>query len=440
MLRIQTERGCKVSFSFQQLASLGCLVAATLLISPVSSYAQSGGQKRDVVVDTKTPSSLLAQKTGNYFALIVGINDYQRLPHLSTPRNDAQELASVLSDQFGFKTQLLLDATRDQILKALDGYRRTLGESDNLLIYYSGHGYFDKETGQAYWAPVDAGLDTFARWIITTEITATAKAVPARHVLVISDSSYSGMITLDARHPTPSDRANYLEKMLQTKSRDVMSSGGDEPVADSDASDHSSHRSVFANVLLQNLSQFPSNEFTAEQLFTQIKEQVAARARQVPSYNPIRDSLHEGGDFVFIRARKGEVNEGTASSLHSLEREPPSTPENPDQEAVRTVLDNYEEAYSSMDVSELRKVWPSLSRNQEKEIKSSFDSPGLKAIKIQLRNRTTRIDGGKATATCDQWMVYTFAGRRQPPQTNSVEILLSKNSEGTWVVNEVKGK
>ncbi len=427
-----------MSFSFQQRASLVCLVAATLLIGPGSSYAQSAGQKQDVVVDTKAPTSLLIQKTGNYFALIIGINDYQHLPRLSTPRNDAQELASVLGNQFGFKTQLLLDATRDQILETLDRYRRTLSESDNLLIYYSGHGYFDKETDQAYWVPVDAGLDTYARWIVAREITAVAKAVPARHVLVISDSSYSGMITRDARQPTPSDRANYLEDMLQTKSRDVMSSGGDEPVADNDVSGHSPLHSVFANVLLQELIQFQSNEFTAEQLFSQIRVQVAARSRQVPQYKPIGDSLDERGDFVFIRVRKGEVNEGTAT-IH-LGREPPTTPVNPDEEAVRAVLDSYEEAYASMDVSELRKVWPSLSRNQEREIRSGFDTPGLKALMIQLRNRTTRIDGRKATATCDQWMVYTFEGRRQPPQTNSVEILLSKNSEGTWVVNEVKAK
>jgi uncharacterized caspase-like protein len=266
-----------MSSGFQQLSS--CLLTATLLVGTESLCAQTEGQTRSVVVDTK-PSP--THKPGQYFALIVGINDYQHLPHLSTPRNDAQELTSILSDQYGFKTQLLLEATRDQIIGAFDRYRRTLNDTDSLLIYYAGHGYFDDEMHEAYWAPADAGEDTLARWIIAEDVTGAAQAFPARHVLVISDSCYSGMLTQETGRSTIPDRANSLEKVLQTKSRQVMSSGGDEPVADSDAPGHFSKHSVFANVLLQDLSQFEANEFTAEQLFGQIRQQVRGRAQQVP--------------------------------------------------------------------------------------------------------------------------------------------------------------
>lgn len=207
------------------------------------------------------------------------------------------------------------------------------------MIYYAGHGYFDEETHHAYWAPVDAGQETFARWIIAEDVTGAAQAFPARHVLVISDSCYSGMLTQDTGRSTISDRANTLEKILQTKSRYGMSSGGDEPVADSDALGHFSKHSVFANVLLQDLSQFQTNEFTAEQLFGQISRQIRERANQRPIFRPIQGS-EEGGDFVFIRMRRGE-------DIHSHEKEPLAPPINPDAEAVRTALDNYEEAYAS---------------------------------------------------------------------------------------------
>ena len=333
---------------------------------------------------------------------------------------------------------MLLEATRDQIIGAFDRYRRTLNDTDSLLIYYAGHGYFDEEMHEAYWAPVDAGQDTFARWIIAEEVTGAAQAFPARHVLVISDSCYSGMLTQDVGRSTIPDRANSLEKMLRTKSRHVISSGGDEPVADSDAPGHFSKHSVFANVLLQDLSQFQANEFTAEQLFAQISQQVRTRAKQGPLFRPIQGS-EDGGDFVFMRVRNGVVGEGPAI-IHSNEKEPLPPPINPDEEAVRTALNDYEEAYASMNVRELKKVWPSLSRDQEKEIKSGFETPGLKAVNVKLRNRTVHINGGTAIAMCDQWMIYTFAGRRRPPQTNSVEILLSKNSIGDWAVNGVKGK
>jgi hypothetical protein len=418
-----------MSFGLQPRALSSCLLATTLLVGTECLRAQTEAQTRSVEVDAKRSPT---HKPGQYFALIVGINDYQHLPHLLTPRNDAQELTSVLSDQYGFKTQLLLEATRDQIIGAFDRYRRTLNDTDSLLIYYAGHGYFDEETHHAYWAPVDAGQDTFARWIIAEDVTGAAQAFPARHVLVISDSCYSGMLTQDIGRSTISDRANSLQKMLQTKSRYVMSSGGNEPVADSDAPGHFSKHSVFANVLLQDLSQFQADEFTAEQLFGQIRQQVRGRANQGPIFRPIQGS-EEGGDFVFIRVRRGE-------DIHSREKEPLPPPINPDAEAVRTALDNYEEAYASMNVRELKKVWPSLTKDQEKAIKSGFETPGLKAVKVELRNRTVHIDRGTATAICDQWMIYTFGGRKRPPQTNSVEILLSKNSVGDWAVNGVKGK
>jgi hypothetical protein len=218
-----------------------------------------------------------------------------------------------------------------------------------------------------------------------------------------------------------------------------MSSGGNEPVADSDAPGHFSDHSVFANALLQDLSQPEAGKFTGEQLFVELKEQVGGRSQQVPEYNPIRNSSHDGGDFVFIRSQKGAVDEGQAA-FHASVKEPTVRAPNRDEEAVRATLNNYEDAYESMDIHEIKKVWPSLSKDQEKELKAGFGAPGLNAVKVQLRNRTTKVSGNTATADCDQWMIYTFSGRRQPPQTNSVEISLAKDNSGNWAINSVKGR
>jgi hypothetical protein len=218
-----------------------------------------------------------------------------------------------------------------------------------------------------------------------------------------------------------------------------MSSGGNEPVADSDAPGHFSDHSVFANALLQDLSQPEAGKFTGEQLFMELKEQVGGRSQQVPEYNPIRNSSHDGGDFVFIRSQKGRVDEGQVA-FHASIKEPTVRAPNRDEEAVRAALNNYEDAYESMDIHEIKKVWPSLSKDQEKELKAGFGAPGLNAVKVQLRNRTMKVLGNTAIADCDQWMIYTFSGRRQPPQTNSVEISLAKDNSGNWAINSVKGK
>jgi len=215
-----------------------------------------------------------------------------------------------------------------------------LHDDDNLLIYYAGHGLHDDQSDQAYWAPVDAERGTYRRWIVSTEITGTARAIPARHVLIVSDSCYSGMLTRDVSPVviTPTQRDVYLGKMLQNRSRHVMSSGGNEPVADSDVPGQSPNHSVFANALLQGLRNMNLPEFSAEELFNNyVKQQVGGRSDQVPEYNPIRNSGHDSGDFVFFRSgiAAGKMS-GIGSTLRKAIAKQSSAPETETKDAART--------------------------------------------------------------------------------------------------------
>ena len=49
-------------------------------------------------------------------------------------------------------------------MRALDELRAALTESDNLLIYYAGHGVLERDSGEGYWLPVDAEEDSQANW------------------------------------------------------------------------------------------------------------------------------------------------------------------------------------------------------------------------------------------------------------------------------------
>jgi hypothetical protein len=102
--------------------------------------------------------------------------------------------------------------------------------------------------------------------------------------------------------------------MINSKSRVLISSGRDEPVADGGSAGHS----VFANALLKGLRGDTDPVFTASNLFHQYVEQaVIGGSRQVPLYQLLQDSGHEFGDFVFI-AHAGAIRSGV-----------PVTPNNP---------------------------------------------------------------------------------------------------------------
>jgi Caspase domain/TonB C terminal len=282
------------------------IVLASLLTVPRMACqprgtVQAGGQRGSQLTSESTVNK---GQSASYYALVVGINQYKSpLPNLKTAVNDAQTIARVLSQSYGFQVKLLMNsnATRSNILNAMSEYRRSLRESDSLLIYYAGHGYLDREADKAYWLPADAEAQTTSNWIIADELTTDIRVQPARHVLIVSDSCYSGGLSRDPGiQLRPDDKQVFLSKMLSRKSRDVMASGGIEPVSDSGADGHS----VFANAFLWALSEMAADTFAATDLFYGfVQPRVAGKSNQIPQYALIRNSNDESGDFVFVRSK-----------------------------------------------------------------------------------------------------------------------------------------
>jgi len=235
---------------------------------------------------------------GSYHALVAGNNEYHHLPNLHTAINDAQAIASLLQNSYGFSVSILRNGTRADILRTINGYRRTLTNRDNLLIYYAGHGWLDKEADQGYWLPVDAEEYDPTNWISNSSITDALRAIQAKHVLVIADSCYSGKLArgINIRIRTK----NYYEKILRKKARTVMASGGLEPVADEGGADT---HSVFASALIEALNE-NQGVLDGTLLFSQIRRPVMVNTDQTPEYSDIRKAGHDGGDFIFVKQKK----------------------------------------------------------------------------------------------------------------------------------------
>src|SRR5215813_913399 len=301
-----------------KIRALGFSIALLVAIHcGLAMYSQTTTRERGVqdVASTPSPSSATAGALGPYYALIIGNDNYRYLPKLQTAVNDAKAVAKTLHDRYGFQTAVLYDATRAQILEALEDYRG-LPERSNLLIYYAGHGHKDVDAHRAYWLPVDAEKNHVPNWINATDILDAVRAIPARHVLIISDSCFSGDLIMrySGAIITPSERSAMLAKIASLKSRHIMSSGGDEPVADAGTAGHS----VFAAALLQSLDDIKEDIFTGETLLTlRVKPRVAGRSEQTPQYAILRDSDADLGDFVFSRIKAREA--GALPEQTSLE-------------------------------------------------------------------------------------------------------------------------
>ena len=252
-----------------------------------------GNQAETVVTILRRPH-IPKINYGNYHALIIGNADYQELPKLKTAVVDAKAVAKILEEEYGFEVRLLTDVTRNDMIDAFDELREELGENDNLLVYYAGHGWLDEASGRGYWQPVNAQLNRRSQWMSNATLTDSLKALKAKHVMVVADSCYSGVLTRSIKVP---DRTiDYIERMASRRTRVVLTSGGLEPVLDSGGGKHSVFAAEFLKVLENNTAVLDGT-----QLFERVRRPVVLAAPQTPQYSDIRFSGHDGGDFLFVR-------------------------------------------------------------------------------------------------------------------------------------------
>lgn len=245
---------------------------------------------------------------GKYYALVIGNRDYSNMDDLDTPIDDAKEIAVLLEQKYGFKVQLLLDADRFTIMQAINELHEVLGEKDNLLIYYAGHGSLvnvgTRRTG--YWLPVNADAppnDAF--WVPNEFVTNHLGRISAKRVLVVADSCFGGLLSSSPGHLFLGDQPSaktveYVKYKLPRRSRLLLSSGGEKPVIDGGGDGHSVFAREFINTLRSN-----DRLLSAPDLFQKVRESVRQKASennfvQVPEYKSIKGAGHEVGDFFFV--------------------------------------------------------------------------------------------------------------------------------------------
>ena len=408
---------------------------ALALFAPCVSLSQL---QRNLGPDTAV--SPLTSENGKYYAIVIGINHYPSpLPSLVTAVNDARAIADELTKDYGFQVKLLLDgdATRSHILDSIMSFHDKLNENDNLLIYYAGHGY--RAGDKAYWLPADTDSIYSSNRIIADELTADVRGQNARHILIISDSCYSGGLSRDFDSPTESaGRTAFLNRMLRSRSRTLMASGGNEPVSDSGTEGHS----VFAYAVLRSLIRPHQDIFTgSDLLYGSVRQQVAGKSSQVPQYAYIRNSNDDEGDFVFVRIG-AQLSSSQASSpqMPTVGQTTPVRPSDSfvtvgnltlsdaDKTQIRDLLDRYARAVNVRDVKQLRAAWPEIPAKKIEEVKTL-----PKGARISLSPTTAQLldTNENAVVRCKQ--TYELNGKSEE---DNVTFYLGRLNAG-WIINQI---
>ncbi len=243
---------------------------------------------------------------GKYYALVIGVQNYDNVESLDTPVNDINAVADVLSQNYGFTVEKVVNADNVSIMEAINNLNQQLTENDNLLIFYAGHGVrlATDNIESGYWLPTNADApprDT--NWVSNEFITRHLSRINAKRVLVVADSCYAGLLSSSPdilMVGNQQNSAEFLKYKANKRSRLLLSSGGDKPVLDSNGEKHSIFATAFVDTLKNN-----KEIMTGPQLFKAVhdrvvKESTAAKFKQEPQYKAIKGAGHEVGEFFFV--------------------------------------------------------------------------------------------------------------------------------------------
>ncbi|MDI6788565.1 MAG: SUMF1/EgtB/PvdO family nonheme iron enzyme, partial [Planctomycetota bacterium] len=304
-----------------KLSNLACLLVLGILcvlcvfvVSPSYLSAQDTPKDKDNRgISVVGKDGLTAVERGDFYLVVIGINNYINFPKLATAVNGVKEVKKVLLERYGFETKRLVelydtDATAKRILAELRTLSGKIKPDDSLLIYYAGHGYLDEITKSGAWIPVDGAKDDPTTWLDNDILKKylSVDAIKARHILLISDSCFAGdFFARSVSAPNITDA--YVQTAFGKASREAITSGGVEPVSDAGFSNHS----VFAHFLLKALKENTEPYLLTSAVHERVKGGVSANARQQTQYGLLTGTGGElGGSFVlFPKGATGNLDQ-----------------------------------------------------------------------------------------------------------------------------------
>ena len=261
---------------------------------------------------------------GEQWLLTIGIDTYLSWPRLKTAVNDAKALKNILMERYTFDKDHVIElydenATRRNILGALRDLTKKIKPDDSLLIFYAGHGHIDNITKKGSWIPVESSTDDPSAWIGNQDIKdyLNIDAIKAKHILLVSDSCFSGDFFRGQRGALPEVTDKVIKKAYQLSSRQAITSGGLEPVSDAGFGGNS----IFSHFLVTALKNNTNPYLIPSELFPAVKSGVAQNAEQFPQMGSLYGvGGQEGGELVLFLKQENRL-QGLSTVSQSRQKE-----------------------------------------------------------------------------------------------------------------------
>jgi hypothetical protein len=146
------------------------------------------------------PETINRSKPRDAVAIIIGIQNYKRVPNAEFANNDAREFHEYAIRALGIKPEkikMLLDDEADEvnIVKAFENWLPIQVNKDktDVYVFYSGHGLPSSDGKSLYFLPYGVDKELLSRTAVAqNEIVAALTAAKPKSVTMFIDACYSG--------------------------------------------------------------------------------------------------------------------------------------------------------------------------------------------------------------------------------------------------------
>lgn len=237
------------------------------------------------------------------YALIFATDDYDNWNDLVNPIFDSRTIAAELKKSYGYKVDMVENASQSEILKKLREYgEKKYQPLDQLFIFFAGHGTYDQTFGEGFVVTKESLLNDEGKttYLSHNRLRSIVNNIPAEHIFLAMDVCFGG--TFDQALASSrggeeevykeQNQAEFLTRKLTYKTRRFLTSGGKTYVSDGIPGKHS----PFAKNFLEALRSHGGRDgmLTLPELFTFVE-----RLKIPPRLGEFGDNA-PGSDFIFV--------------------------------------------------------------------------------------------------------------------------------------------
>lgn len=192
------------------------------------------------------------------YALIFATDNYEIWDDLVNPINDAKTIEGILKDKYGFQTEVILNATLEEMTAKLYDYNiKRFNPQDQLFVFFAGHGYYDDVLGEGYVVAANSLMNDKGKnsYLAHSILRQRLENIKCEHIFLTMDVCFGGTfdpVLAKTRSGEAMDEnadTQYLVRKLTKRTRKYLTSGSKQYVPDGAPGKHSPFAAKFIQAL-----------------------------------------------------------------------------------------------------------------------------------------------------------------------------------------------